>query len=255
MDHLTPEHAAVFGLESVASSYVNRPPYPQAMIDRLRTFGGRVLEVGCGTAECSRRLAPHVERIDAVEPSAAMIAVGRAQPGGDAANLHWHNVPAEKFETDERYDLILTALSLHWMDWNVVLPKFARMLRPGGRHVIVYRRTIRDVPWVDAINRLVPQYSAMQNFRDFDLIEEVVGRGLFEVESREQFGPEPFRQSIDDYLDSWHSRAGFARERLTEQAANEFRAGIAAALQPHARDGHVEIDVNSSIVVGLPISP
>ena len=66
MDHLTPEHAAVFGLESVASSYVNRPPYPQAMIDRLRTFGGSVLEVGCGTAECSRRLAPFVERIDAV---------------------------------------------------------------------------------------------------------------------------------------------------------------------------------------------
>jgi SAM-dependent methyltransferase len=43
-----------------------------------------VLDVGCGTGDIARRLSPLVERVDAVDVSAAMIEHGRRQAGGDA---------------------------------------------------------------------------------------------------------------------------------------------------------------------------
>ncbi len=43
-----------------------------------------VLDVGCGTGDIARRLSPLVERVDAVDVSAAMIEQGRRQAGGDA---------------------------------------------------------------------------------------------------------------------------------------------------------------------------
>ncbi|MHC4955235.1 MAG: class I SAM-dependent methyltransferase [Planctomycetota bacterium] len=258
--HLTQENAAAFAHAGVARAYVLRPPYPQALIDRLRkllpAMGGRLLEAGCGTGEVARRLAPSVARVDAFDPSAAMLEVARHETGGDAANICWTQSTAEEFAPGpEGYDLIVTALSLHWMDWERVMPNFASWLRERARHAIVTDRTVREVPWRAAIEELVPRFSAMQNFEHFDLLEELQRRGLFRLESTEQFGPETARQSVDDYLESWHSRAGFARERISEAAASEFRAGIAAALQPHARDGWIEFDVTASVAIGVPLSP
>ena len=48
-----------------------------------------ILDLGCGTAELARRLAPRVRAITAVDHSANMIAQARALPGGDAPNLTW----------------------------------------------------------------------------------------------------------------------------------------------------------------------
>jgi len=259
--YITPERAGAFNFESVARAYPHRPPYPQALIDALGELlpadGGSVLELGCGTGEVSRRLAPRAAHVDAVDPSAAMMEVGRGEEGGDAAHLHWTRSPAEEFETERHYDLVVTALSLHWMDWDVILPRIAAFVKPGGAYAIVLSRTIRSVPWRDAINALVPKYSVIKDFKQIDLIAEVDHFGIFDLGEVQEVGPESFEQSVEDYLDSWSSRAGFVRERLGERAAEEFRAGIAAALQPHARVGKegrqsIGIDVRSSFVIARP---
>ena len=228
VDHLTPENARTFCFKGVAQSYVFRPPYPQALIDRLRGLGNTVLEMGCGTAECSRRLAPFVERIDAVDPSAAMLAVGRGQPGGDAPNIHWHNAAAEEFETERRYDLIITALSLHWMDWEVVMPQVRALAanRAAGTSSST-TRTVRAVAVEGGDRRR--SCRATPRCSHFKRVRHDRGVGIaVDSSSRSRArssARSPSVQGIDEYLDSWHSRAGFARERLTEEAANEFRAG------------------------------
>jgi len=75
----------VFGDEAVARAYQRRPPYPEAVFKRLqrRLVAPRiVLDAGAGTGALARRMTGFAERIDAVEPSAAMIAEGRGLPGG-----------------------------------------------------------------------------------------------------------------------------------------------------------------------------
>jgi len=87
------KHAAMYRDASGARSYRNRPPYPDQTIDVLAELVPaacrRVLDVGTGTGSIARPLAAHVDWVDALDFSAAMLAVGRHLAGGDGSNLRW----------------------------------------------------------------------------------------------------------------------------------------------------------------------
>jgi SAM-dependent methyltransferase len=231
----------------VAEHYPLRPPYPEAVVQRLKT-GGTILEMGCGTAELSRRLAPFARSVVAVDPSGPMLDQARSLPGGDAANLTFVHSSAEEFDYPDRYDLILTPQSLHWMDWEVVLPKFARAL--DGTFAVIYTCGF-PAPWMEGVRAIVPQYSGMKNFEHYDLFDELTRRGLFELEERVQIGPEPFRQTVEDYVGSWWSRAGFSR--VEEDAAREFASRVTALVEPHAKEGWIEVGVVADLAIGKPL--
>jgi len=84
--HLGPAYGAQFHDESVARAYAARPPYPRELFEWLselqRPRGGRILELGCGTGDLTLGLSARAERVDAVEPSAAMLAVARPPHSG-----------------------------------------------------------------------------------------------------------------------------------------------------------------------------
>src|SRR4051794_30245195 len=75
------EIAQQFQDASVVDAYHLRPPYPEdvfSLLDRLVDPDcRRVLDVGCGTGEIARRMAPQVEHVDAVDLSSPMIAKGQ----------------------------------------------------------------------------------------------------------------------------------------------------------------------------------
>lgn len=248
---LTPENAAAFALDDVVAHYPLRPPYPEGVVERLRSAAS-VLEMGCGTGELSRRLAPTAERVEAVDPSGVMLAMAQSLPGGDAPNLHWTQSTAEEFGYADRYDCILTPLSLHWMDWDVVLPQFARALRPGGFLGILTACGFADAPWTNAVRALVPQYSLMTHFDEYDLVGELESRSLFRSAENLVLGPEPFRQTVEDYIGSWWSRAGFARERMGQERAAEFAERVRDAVTPFAVDGWLEGNVVAQLCTGEP---
>src|SRR5436309_15943530 len=91
--HLGPAYAAQFGDAAVVAAYQHRPPYPDAVFDLLAgLIAGEprvVLDLGCGTGDVARPLAPRVARVDAVDIAPAMLAQGRALPGGDHPHLRW----------------------------------------------------------------------------------------------------------------------------------------------------------------------
>ncbi len=99
--HLGPEYGAQFSDPSVASAYRFRPPYPDelyTLLEGLLVDAPRlVLELGCGLGEIARRLATQTDRVDAVEPSHAMLAIARTLPGGGRQNVHWFCCTAEEF--------------------------------------------------------------------------------------------------------------------------------------------------------------
>ena len=86
------ELGRVFADDEVAALYEYRAPYPPEtfiILERLVVGPRVVLDAGAGTGAIARHFPPSITRIDAVDPSAAMIARGRALPGGDDPRINW----------------------------------------------------------------------------------------------------------------------------------------------------------------------
>jgi hypothetical protein len=88
-----------------------------------------------------------------------------------------------------------------------------------------------------------------------DLVEELTRRGLFRELGRRRTAPVALEQSVDDYVESFHSRNGFSRERMTPASAAEFDAGVRAAVAPWARGGRIGARCSALVIWGRPSSP
>lgn len=252
---LAPEYGAQFRDESVADAYPTRPPYPAEVFDVLaglaRDEPRAVLDLGCGTGDIARPLAPRVDHVDAVDPSPAMLARGRAFPGGDHPHLHWVCATAEEYTYPALYALVVAAESLHWMDWGVVLPRIGRALSPRGHLALVVDRGFVGVPWAAGLGPLIDAYSTNRDFVPYDLIGELTGRSLFAVKGRLRTTPVPFAQPVAAYVESWHSRNGLSRERMGTRAA-EFDAHLTALVRPYAVADRLSFRLVADIVWGHP---
>jgi len=241
----------MYGDRSVALSYQNRPPYPDetihALADLLPAGCRRVLDVGCGTGFIARPLAALVEAVDALDPSAAMLEVGKQLPGGDRSNLRWLLGSAEDGALQPPYGLVVAASCFHWLQWDVVLPRFAEVLVPDGFLAVVQPKE-RGGP---ELRKLIPQYSTNQDFAvddDYDWRAELVRRGLMTPTGVRETAWTMFRQSFDDYVDGQHSMGGLSRERMGTHRLSEFDRELRAILAQTYPSGQVEMEV--SAVVG-----
>ncbi|HEX5479155.1 MAG TPA: class I SAM-dependent methyltransferase [Dehalococcoidia bacterium] len=250
------ENAAAFSDEDVVAAYRFRPPYPDTLIDRLLALppGGarNVLELGCGTGDLCRTLAPRVEHVDAVDPAAAMLRAAKASSGGDAANITWTQALAEDFDYPRPYDLVLTAESIHWMDWDAVFPRLAGAMSSGGRLVWLTRE--EDAPWADDYRALIPAFSVVSDYRPLDFPTELERGGYWRIEGRDATPPVPFRQSVEHYIELQHSRSSFARYRIGEKKAAEFDAALRRMLEPYADDGVIEYAFSVPYAWGRPLA-
>jgi SAM-dependent methyltransferase len=253
--HLGPEYAAQFADDSVAGAYHHRIPYPPdvfAILAGLLGDGPRaVLDVGCGTGEIARPLLPLVDRVDAVDPSAAMIARGRALPGGDYRRLRWIVGRAEDAPLDPPYGLITAGSSIHWLDWDVALPRFRRLLAAHGCLALLSPEA-RPVPWAAELQRIIDRYSTNRDYAPYDIVTELASRGLFQVRGTQATAPISFAQPIAGYVESFHAMNGFSRERMTLEAAAEFDAAVRALLAPFCPDGQVHLEVVATVTWGVP---
>lgn len=122
-----------------------RPPYPQALWDRLRGLGVlqpgvRVLELGAGSGLATGPLVDAGAVVTAVEPGPALAALVRSR----WPDVTVHVATAEQADLpDASFDLAVAATSVHWFDLDVVLPRLHRALVPGGTFA-VWRHVFGD---------------------------------------------------------------------------------------------------------------
>ena len=138
------------------------------------------------------------------------------------------------------------------MDWDIVLPALAGWLRPGARLAIIGGE-VAEPPWADALLTLIQKYSTHTGWEPFDLEAELGARGLLTVEDRASFALPRFRQSVDDYVESFHARASFVRERMPG-TAGEFDAALRLLVDPYADDGQLTVDLSYAVTWGRPLS-
>ncbi|MDP9366235.1 MAG: class I SAM-dependent methyltransferase, partial [Chloroflexota bacterium] len=240
--HLAPEYGAQFRDQSIADTYKHRPPYPPATVDLLAPLlvdePRAVLDAGCGRGELARPLAHIAARVDAVDPSAALIAHGRALPGGNHPALSWILGAIEDATLRPPYALITAGASLHWMDGAVVLSRMAAALTPRGALAIVDQH-VAPSPWDAALQQVINEFSTNRDYQPYDLVEELESRLLFRREGERRTEPIPFVQSVAEYVESFHARNGFSRERVGPDRAVAFDAAALALVRGHRPRGEV----------------
>jgi ArsR family transcriptional regulator len=178
--------------------------------DRLRDelFGGRQLtgsllgllasdwtiaDLGCGTGPVAAALAPFVDRVVAVDAAPEMLDAARERltdlPNVELRHGELEAVPAR----DSEMDAATLMLVLHHIPEPVrVLKEVARILRPGGKLLIVdmlpherdeYRQRMGHVWLGFAENQLKPWLAAselqLDGFRALPADPEARGPGLF----------------------------------------------------------------------------
>ena len=253
--HLGRDYAAQFADPSVVAAYRHRPPYPAAVFPFLaglaRDEPRAVLDIGCGRGEIARRLVGLVDRVDAVDISAPMVAAGRQLPRGDHPALRWIVEAVETAPLDPPYALVTAGSSLHWMDWQVVLPGLRDALTANGVLAVVDQVEVGK-PWVAALQPVIDRLSTNREYRPYDLLAELEGRNLFRRLGEYQTEPVSFVQSVAEYVESFHARNGFSRDRMPPADAAAFDQEAAAVVAPHAIDWRVRLGVAGRGVWGRP---
>ncbi len=254
-DHLGVEHAARFRDQSVVDAYHYRTPYPEETFDILISLitdkPRAVLDVGSGSGDIARRLVDHVERVDAVDFSLPMIEKGKTLPKGNHPRLRWSYGPAEEAQLDPPYALITAGQSIHWMDWDIVLPRFRAALTPHGYFALVGIEG--NLPWDDEIRPIIKRYSTNPRYQPVDLIAEWKARNLFEKVGVKVTAPVYFAQPLDAYIESFHGRSSLSREHMGSEAAVAFDDEVRKVVIKYLADEVVGGEIYATVVWGRPV--
>lgn len=131
-----PSYDGVARLYDAAFSDIRLRAAEWAWLDRRIPEGQRLLDLGCGTGALLRALAPRLEWGLGVDRSEPMLARARAHSSGahiDFARVEGPELPL----ADNSVDVVVSLLSFRYLDWDQVLAEIVRVLRPGGRLLVV----------------------------------------------------------------------------------------------------------------------
>jgi SAM-dependent methyltransferase len=149
--HRHREAAESFGVDAERYDRA-RPPYPDALIERVLAgspgggVGGavEVLDVGCGTGIEARQFQAAGARVLGVDPDARMAAFARR------SGVEVEVARFEEWEPAGReFDAVVAGQAWHWVDPVAGAAKAARVLRPDGR-LAVFGHAFDAPPEVNA---------------------------------------------------------------------------------------------------------
>jgi len=249
------ELGRVFADAEVARLYDYREPYPDevfSLLARLIVEPRTVLDAGAGTGALARGMVRVASRVDALDPSTAMIEAGKRLPAGDDARLRWIVGRAEDAPLEPPYGLIACGASLHWMEHDVVLPRFRDALAPGGRLAIVDNENVyRAVPAREEALSVIKRYSPIRDHVSTrTMVERLVASGRLTLEGQITTAPIPSERSINDYLHALGSTSTLSRATLGERA-DDFEREMRGVFARHGIE-RVRYDVVAFVSWGRP---
>jgi ubiquinone/menaquinone biosynthesis C-methylase UbiE len=174
--------------DAVAGDYDEvRPGYPDEIVGFLVATAGvgpgdPVLEIGCGTGQLTRQLAPTDVALTAIDIGPSMVAHARRNLAG--TGVRFEVTPFEDFAApDASFGLVVSATAFHWIDPEVGWPKAARLLRPGGWLALLRTGELYDPPFGPALREVWLSHTGHRSWTREDLpsfAARIAETGLFE---------------------------------------------------------------------------
>lgn len=124
---------------SLVNAYYARP----AILDLAGEVDGRrILDAGCGAGAVSAALRDRGATVAGFDRSTKMVELAR-QRLGDDADLRVADIASPLPYPDAAFDDVIAALVLHYLeDWTAPLAELRRVLKPGGRLIVVVNHPI-----------------------------------------------------------------------------------------------------------------
>jgi SAM-dependent methyltransferase len=202
----------------LARFYVYRPDYAGAAIDELlrvagASRGSRCCDIGAGTAHLTLKLHERGLIVDAIEPNAAMRAIGEERTRG-LDGVSWFDGTAEN--TGRRkgaFDLVTFGSSFNVTDRAAALAHAHALLVPGGWFACLWNHRDLDDPVQsrieDIIRSAIPGYGYGQRREDQTSI--IAASGCFglavQIEAKIVH-----TQTVESCIAAWRSHATLQRQ-------------------------------------------
>lgn len=189
---------------------------------------GRLLDLGCGGGHASFHAAPHAEEVVAYDLSQDMlgtVAAGAAARG--LTNIGTRQGRAEQLPfADGHFDMVASRYSAHhWRHVPMALAEAARVLRPGGRLVMMDVFAPTD-PLLDTFLQTVEMVRDPSHVRDYSLPE---WRDMLTAAGLTPGHTETYRLHLE--FQSWVDRIGSPESH--RPALRSLLAGAAAEVKQH----------------------
>jgi prepilin-type processing-associated H-X9-DG protein len=177
---------AVTDFTDFAPAYDTRPAYADHVIEaslRITSApGGRACDIGAGTALLTVPLLRYGLRVDAVEPTPAMRAIGERHTSR-FANVSWADGQGERTgKPGGQYDLVTFGSSFDRTDQPAALTESARRLVPRGYFLCCWNHRDLDDPLQREIQELIAERvpGFRYGLRRVDPTDVIEASGLFD---------------------------------------------------------------------------
>lgn len=249
-------NGAAFDDADVAAAYIHRPDYPVELYEKvlaLQTGRGRALDLGCGPGKIAIRLAEDFAAVDAIDPSAPVLAAAR-RLGAHRQNIDWRLGVAESAPLTGPYDLVTAGASLHWMDHGIVFPRLFDAMAPGGMIAVMGGDEAPLDAWGGLWREFVDTW-----LRKVGQIPDWSGRARvaaqheawMDIEGRVTVSHK-VKQTPADFAAAQHARATWTRAKMGKTLAAEFDEDLCKRLRPHEKGGYVTFEVTCHLTWGRP---
>ncbi|WP_339255248.1 class I SAM-dependent methyltransferase [Paenibacillus sp. FSL R5-0713] len=150
---------------SRVDSYLKyRPSYPKEAIDYMYDVVGlransTISDIGSGTGIISKLLLERGSYVIAVEPNQAMREAAEQTLKSSPQFVSIAGSAESTGLPDQSVDFIVCAQAFHWFDQSAAQIEFRRILRPGGRVILIWNsRLTHGTPFREEYNQLLHTY-------------------------------------------------------------------------------------------------
>ena len=179
----------------------------QKIVNRgLCREGQRVLDLGTGTGVLPRNMYKYGAEWTGTDISPEQIEQAKILADASNMKIDFLAVPTEQLDfTEESFDVITACQCFWYFDHQTVMPKLAKLLKTGGRLLILYMAWLPNEDRIaDASEKLVlkysPKWSGAGETRHPILIPDIAYE-YFELEDHEEYD-----LKVSFTKESWHGR-------------------------------------------------
>lgn len=255
--HLNEKNSSRFKQQTIVNNYKYRIPYSQELFTKLKSFlleknsdaKLRALDIGTGTGEIAKEIATFIHHVDAIDASENMIV--EAKKDSSYQNISWIHNKVENLSLDHRYDVIIAGDSIHWMNWDIIFPLFKKILSENGILCLVTRET--NTQWNTELNNIIKKFSLIRDYERIEIETYLEKFGYWKIISQFKTRPRKIKQSVDDYIKSFHSRTSLSIEDMDLNDSKVFDQSIKEIVSPFVLEGSLSLETTSRMCLGKPI--